>query len=239
LQTSATLDGNELVVNGQKIWTSNAQWADYQELLVRTDPDVPKHEGISWVICDMQSVGIDVRPITTIDGQQTFCEVFYTDVRIPVTNVVGGLNQGWKVAMSTLSIERGPSVLRERIEVIPFVERLIEEAARRGIGLDSALGEQLALVRARAAAVQAMAYAIVSRAGSGRPSGPEGSLIKVYGSELFQQVTTLAIEILGPDALEMDDLVERWLRSLAYSIQGGTTDIQRNIIGERLLGLPR
>jgi len=131
LSCKAVVDGDELVVTGQKIWTSYAEVADFQELLVRTDTSVPKHKGISWVICDMNTPGIDIRPIQTMAHTTDFAEVFYDEVRIPLSNVVGDLNDGWRVAMSTLSFERGTAFMADQIELVAVVEELIAEAKVR------------------------------------------------------------------------------------------------------------
>ena len=133
MRTRAVVDGDQLVVTGQKIWTSFADVADYQELLVRTNPDAPKHKGITWVICDMRSPGIDIRPIRTIEGGADFCEVFYDEVRIPLANVVGEIDNGWSVAMSTLSFERGTAFTVNQVQLASTVERLIEMARQRGL----------------------------------------------------------------------------------------------------------
>jgi len=125
LRTRAIIDGDHLVINGQKIWTSYADVADYQELLVRTDPDAPKHRGITWLICDMHTPGITIRPIETIDGHRHFCEVYYDDVRIPLANVVGEVNTGWQVALTTLSFERGTAFMAEQVALSQMVERLV------------------------------------------------------------------------------------------------------------------
>jgi alkylation response protein AidB-like acyl-CoA dehydrogenase len=243
LRTRAVVDGDELVVTGQKIWTSSAFVADWQELLVRADPAASKHRGITWVICDMRSPGIEVRPIQSIDGEREFCEVFYDEVRIPLSNVVGSLNEGWKVAMSTLSFERGTA---------STVENLIALAADRpgplghGTALtDESLAVRLATARAEVAALRAMTYAGISRGARGGTPGPEGSIVKLYFSELEKRVARLSMDLLGPDALRF---VSKWLpggwtgdyfRSFASTIGGGTSEIQRNIIGDRVLGLPR
>ena len=144
LRTRATIDGDDLVVNGQKIWTSYAQWADFQELLVRTDPEAPKHKGISWVICDMRAPGIRVRPIPTMAGIEEFCEVFYDDVRIPLTNVVGGLNNGWSVAMSTLASSAAPVSWASRCAWASDVNALIGVVRQRGLGEDRDITRRLA-----------------------------------------------------------------------------------------------
>jgi alkylation response protein AidB-like acyl-CoA dehydrogenase len=252
LRTRAVIDGDELVVSGQKIWTSSASVADWQELLVRTEPSAPRHQGISWVICDMHSPGIEVRPIQSMDRESEFCEVFYDEVRIPRGNVVGELNDGWRVAMSTLSFERGTAFTAGQVRLAATVEHLIELAGqrpgplRRGTALaDESLAVQLATARAEVAALRAMTYAVISRSARQGTPGPEGSIVKLYFSEIEQRVARLSMDVLGPDSLRF---VSRWLpggwtgdylRTYAATIGGGTSEIQRNIIGERVLGLPR
>ncbi len=252
LRTRGVIDGDQLVVSGQKIWTSSAFVADWQELLVRTDPEAPKHRGITWVICDMHSPGIDVRPIKSMDGESEFCEVFYDEVRIPLSNVVGEINDGWRVAMSTLSFERGTAFTAGQVRLASTVERLIELAGGRpgplghGTALaDESLAVRLATLRAEVAALRAMTYAVISRGVRSGTPGPEGSIVKLYFSEVEKRVARLSMDILGPDSLRH---VSKWLpggwsgdylRSYASTIGGGTSEIQRNIIGERVLGLPR
>lgn len=250
LSTKAVIDGDELVVTGQKIWTSYAQVADFQELLVRTDPTAPRHRGISWVICDMTTPGIDIRPITTMSHTTDFCEVFYDDVRIPLSNVVGELNDGWRVAMSTLSFERGTAFMADQVELANVVERLIAEARTRrtssgGSAIDDhETARRLATTRAEVAALRAMTVTGISRTMRSGMPGPEGSMIRLVHGELHQRVYQLALDIIGDDALALtpidgDGWTGAYLQSFAYTIGGGTTDIQRNIVGERMLGLPR
>ncbi len=252
LSTKAVVDGDELVVTGQKIWTSYAEVADYQELLVRTDPDAPKHKGISWVICDMTTPGIDIRPIRTMAHTTDFAEVFYDEVRIPLSNVVGDLNEGWRVAMSTLSFERGTAFMADQIELAAVVEELIGLArertgpdGRRPAIADEELARRLATARAEVAALGAMTVAGISRNQRTGMPGPEGSMIRLFHGELHQRVYQLALDVIGPDALELTGIdgdgvwTGPYLQSFAYTIGGGTTDIQRNIVGERVLGLPR
>jgi alkylation response protein AidB-like acyl-CoA dehydrogenase len=252
LKTKAVIDGDELVVTGQKIWTSFADVADWQELLVRTDFDVPKHKGISWVICDMKSAGIDIRPIETMDEEHEFCEVFYDEVRIPISNVVGDINDGWSVAMSTLAFERGTAFTVNQVRLATIVENLIDEAktrtgpdGRRPAIQDDEIARRLARARASVAAMRAMTYRGISRGLRFGSPGAEGSIIKLYYSDLAKEVYRLAYDIIGADGLEF---MHRWvpggwsgsyLYSMSQSIGGGTSEIQRNIIGERVLGLPR
>lgn len=250
LRTRAEVDGDQLVVTGQKIWTSFADVADWQELLVRTNRDVPKHKGITWVICDMTSPGIEVRPIRTMDGHADFAEVFYDEVRIPVANVVGDIDNGWSVAMSTLSFERGTAFTINQVQLADDVERLIEVATSRmgpnGRPLinDEEIARGLAAARAHAAALKSMTYMSISRnARTGQP-GPEGSMLKLLWSDLTKVVEELALDILGAAALSRSDRmagtwVDKYLVGFSHSIGGGTSEIQRNIIAERVLGLPR
>jgi len=246
LRTRALIDGDHLVVNGSKIWTSNAHLADWQELLVRTDPLAPRHKGISWVICDMNTPGIELRPILimTQPGHHHFNQVFYNDVRIPLANVVGEINDGWNVAMSTLGFERGTAGMSEQITYGVLLEKLIDMARERfgdaAIEHDE-IGQRLAQLRADHAAVRAMIYMVVSRSYAGAP-GSEASLTRAFFSQLQQRTRRIALDILGADSLEMpseDPWIRPYLRSFSTTIAAGTSEIQRNIIGERVLGLPR
>jgi alkylation response protein AidB-like acyl-CoA dehydrogenase len=247
LKTSAVVDGDELVVTGQKIWTSFAEVADYQELLVRTDRTLGKHKGITWVIADMKTPGIEVRPIRTIVRDNHFAEVFYNEARIPLSNIVGQLHDGWSVAMSTLGFERGTAFMSRQVAMSQQVERLVELARERvgpsGRPLidDEHVAYRLADVRAEVAALRAMTIAVVSRNARVDVPGPEGSMIKLYFSSVMQELGRLAIDLVGPDALVFDRLGWTWqyMHSFASTIGGGTSEIQRNIIGERVLGLPR
>ena len=252
LNTRAEIDGDELVVSGQKIWTSFAHMADWQELLVRTKRGDRKHDGITWVICDMHSAGIDIRPIETIDGGAEFCEVFYDEVRIPLTNVVGEVDRGWEVAMSTLSFERGTAFTAGQVRLARIVEDLIEAAkehtgpdGRRPAIEDDEIRRRLAMARAQVASLRAMTYLGISRSEHDGTPGPEGSITKLYFSEVQKEIGRLAMDILGRSALRF---ISRWepggwsgyfLFSFSQSIGGGTSEIQRNIIGDRVLGLPR
>jgi alkylation response protein AidB-like acyl-CoA dehydrogenase len=252
LSARAELDGDEFVVSGQKIWTSFAVIADYQELLVRTSRGDSKHDGITWLICDMRSPGIEIRPIETIEGGSEFCEVFYDEVRIPVSNVVGARDDGWRVAMSTLSFERGSAYTASQVRLSELVERLVALARERtGPGgrpvlADDELARRLATVRSEVAALRAMTYAGICRNLRSDVPGPEGSMLKLYYAEIAKRVARLAMDILGAEGLRA---TSRWdspfgwsgnyLYSFSASIGGGTSEIQRNIIGDRVLGLPR
>ncbi|WP_371541522.1 acyl-CoA dehydrogenase family protein [Streptomyces sp. NBC_00554] len=252
LSTRAEIDGDELVVTGQKIWTSFAHVADWQELLVRTGRSDRKHDGITWVICDMHSPGIEVRPIRTMDDGEEFCEVYYDEVRIPLANVVGELGGGWSVAMSTLGFERGTSFTANQVRLARTVEELYELAGqrtgpdgRRPALADDEFARRLATSRAEVSALRAMTYAGISRNARTATPGPEGSLIKLYYAEVARRVYELAFDLLGADALrfrsrwEPDGWSGKYLYSFSLSIGGGTSEVMRNIIGDRVLGLPR
>ncbi len=253
LQTKAVIDGDDLVVTGQKIWTSFGHIADFQELLVRTDPDVPKHKGITWVICPMKLPGMEIRPIKTLTGDSEFCEVFYDQVRVPLANVVGGLNNGWATAMATLSFERGTAFLSEQVRLARKVDALVALARRmpgpvgraRAID-DDQIARRLATARAEVEAMRAMTYRSVSLAARTGMPGAEASVIRLFFSELIQRVDVLTMDVLGPEAVERYALggptsrhTEAYLAGLSQTIGGGTKEIQRNIIGDRYLGLPR
>ncbi|MBE1552035.1 alkylation response protein AidB-like acyl-CoA dehydrogenase [Mycobacterium sp. OAS707] len=252
LSTRATVDGDAFIVNGQKIWTSFADMADYQELLVRTGEPDSKHRGITWVICDMHSPGVEVRPIETIDGAADFCEVFYDNVRIPLSNVVGEINSGWAVAMSTLSFERGTAFTANQVTLAVMVEELIAlasggfcEDGSRAVIEDRSVVRRLATARAEVASLRAMTYAGICRNLQADTPGPEGSMLKLYYADLVKEVTRLALDILGPEMLQYPsntlagNWTGRYLWAFAQGIGGGTSEIQRNIIGDRVLGLPR
>ena len=249
VRSRGVIDGDHLVVTGQKIWTSHAQLTDYQELLVRTDPSAPRHKGITWVICDMRTPGITIRPLKTLANRVQFCEVFYDDVRIPLSNVVGEINDGWSVAMSTLSFERGVTFAGEQIELSRTLEDLIAYAktmpgpdGKHSAFDDDGIALELAILRSEIAGLRAMGYMNISWIGqSGRP-GPEASMPRLAGTELMQRMYRLAMEIAGFSGLQITSLYDwtsGYLQSIATTIFAGTSEIQRNIIGERVLGLPR
>lgn len=243
ISTKAHVEGNELVVNGSKIWTSFAHVADWQELLIRTEEDSQRHKGLSWVICDMHSPGITIEPIKKMSGQVEFAQVFYDDVRIPIENVVGGMGNGWRVAMSTLGFERGTGFIADQVKQSQEIDALISTARDNAMIDDGEIAGQLAQMRAEVAALRAMTYRNISEViRTGQP-GPEASVIRLFTSELGQRLQHMAITLMGDRILDFqygdNDDVQAYLRGYASTIAGGSSQVQRDIIGERLLGLPK
>lgn len=249
LRTHARIEGDHLVINGSKIWTSFANQADWQELLLRTDREAQRHHGLSWVICDMHAPGIEIRPIRMMSGEWDFCQVFYDEVKIPLENVVGGVGNGWSVAMSTLAFERGTGFIAEQVKLAERVEHLLAKA-QSTIGPDGRalirredMAERLATLRAEVAALKAVTYTTVSTtARTGQP-GPEASVVRLFTAELSQRIAHLDLEMLGADMLDFrygdQNEVHDYFRGFASTIAGGSAQIQRDIIAERILGLPR
>jgi alkylation response protein AidB-like acyl-CoA dehydrogenase len=251
LQTRAVEDGDHFVVNGQKVWTSWAQYSDWIFLLVRTDPNAPKHQGISYLLVDMRSPGVTVRPLTQINGDAEFNEVFFEDVRVPKKHLVGELNRGWMVAVTTLMFERVSTSNFYRFEKI--LPQLVDLA--RHVQLDgrpaveeTSVRQQLAQFAIEAQAIKYNDLRRLTRQLKGMPPGPEGSFSKITSTELNMRVCNFAMELLGPYAvLEKGSPFAvdhaRWsyrmLGSRAGTIAAGTNEIQRGIIGERVLGLPK
>src|SRR5262249_55667227 len=234
LRTNAVRDGDHYVVNGQKSWCSLGHIADYGELLVRTDPDAPKHRGISWLILPMDTPGIDVRPIDTVIGSSEFCEVFLEDVRVPVANRVGTENDGWRITQVTFAFERGTAFASELVEA----RRMAEDLA--GIARDPAHRHELGHVVAELDALWALTKRNVSRAARDGSPGDGALMVKLAYSESRQKLGDLSVRVLDRSALDIDNefVVER-LRTLALTIAAGTSQIQRHIISARPLGLPR
>jgi alkylation response protein AidB-like acyl-CoA dehydrogenase len=247
LSLSGRIDGDALVVSGQKVWTSFAQHADYQELLVRTDPGSHRHAGISWLICDMRTPGITVRPIRTITNDYHFAEVFYDEVRIPLSNLVGDLNDGWQIAMSTLGFERGTGSILGQMRLQKHLRHLTAIAeetngwnGRRQIQQDQ-VRTKLASLQAEIFALRSMIYATVSR-NQDKVPGPESSMLGLYFSQLNKELHSFAMDLLGPESLNMNEdhsWAWHYLDTYKYTISGGTSQVRKNIIGERVLGLPR
>jgi alkylation response protein AidB-like acyl-CoA dehydrogenase len=250
LQTRAVRDGDHYVVNGQKIWTSFAHVADFGELLVRTDPSAPKHKGISWLILPMDTPGIEVRPLRTIAGSSEFSEVFFTDVRIPVENLVGKENDGWRVAMVTFSFERGTAFVSELLHSMKLVESLAELARKipRNGGTvwdDAGVRRELGHMAAELDGLWHLTKRTITEAERTGVPGIGGSVFKLAYSEVRHKLGDLAMRILGTDALSTEDgttaadHVRGWIHAMSISIAAGTTQIQRNILSERVLGMPK
>jgi alkylation response protein AidB-like acyl-CoA dehydrogenase len=237
LRTRAERDGDDYVLNGQKIWCSFGQIADVGEFLVRTDPEAPKNRGISWLILPMDLPGIEVRPLKTVLGSSEFAEVFLTDVRVPVANRVGAENDGWRVTNVTLKYERGTAFVSELVDSIRLCEDL---ALRLAAKSDASLQTELGRCIAEFDALWALTKRNVSQSTRGT-IGPGAMVMKLAYSEARQRFGELCMKALQRDALHVDDneLVEERLRTLALTIAAGASQIQRNIIGERVLGLPR
>jgi alkylation response protein AidB-like acyl-CoA dehydrogenase len=239
LTTSGRTQGDTLMVNGRKIWTSYADIADYQELLLRTEQGSKGNRGLSWVICDMKTPGIAVRPLENLAGTSHFCEVTYDDVRIPLENVVGELGQGWRVAMTTLNLERGSAAAALKLALLRKIATLREAALARGVALQSALMQRIAVARAEAAALRALTYETFFRDAE---SPFDASITRLFFAELAQRVQRIGLDVFEAGSIDFDlaePWVEDYLESFSETIAGGTAEIQRNIIGERILGLPR
>jgi alkylation response protein AidB-like acyl-CoA dehydrogenase len=243
LRTRGVVDGDDIVVTGQKIWTTGADHADFQELLVRTEPGSSRHKGLTWVICPMRSPGVEIRPIRKMTGRAEFCSVFYDEVRVPLSNVVGEVGGGWATAMATLGFERGTSFVGEMADIALRLERLIERSKTEGLWRDDGVRLKLAERRAEVAALRALNYANLSRYARGEAPGAEGSITKLLTNEVARSVDELAVELAGGDLLDGDlvanPVAEALLGGMILSIGGGTADIQREIIADRVLELPR
>jgi alkylation response protein AidB-like acyl-CoA dehydrogenase len=251
LQTRAVDDGDFFVVNGQKVWTSGAHVAHWIFLLVRTDPQAPKHRGITYLLVDMRSPGITVRPLVQMTGNAGFNEVFFEDVRVPKENVVSEVNNGWAVAITTLMFER--TTLGGFYRYEHTIDRLVRLAKKvpRGSGSawdDAGVRQQIAQFAIEVRAMKLNEYRRLTRQLKGQPPGAEGSIGKLAASELNLRMANFGIELLGPfAALDKDSDVAidhgRWLSMVlgarAATIAGGTSEVQRGIIGERVLGLPK
>ena len=239
LRTRAVRDGDDYIVNGQKIWSSFAQLADVGELLVRTDPDAPRHRGISWLILPMDAPGIEVRPIQTVLGGSEFCEVFFDDVRIPVANRVGDENDGWRVTNVTLSFERGTAFVGELMDARRQAEHLLTMTT------DPADRRELGRILAYFDGLWALTKRNVTRAQNSGDPGAGAVVLKLAYSDARDALDDLAMHVLDRAALSIEDVfdvgyfVRERLRTLALPIAAGSSQIQRNIIGERLLGLPK
>lgn len=253
LQTEARLDDGHYIVNGQKVWTSYGWVGDWCELVVRTDKEAPKHKGLTVLLIDMKSRGVEVRPLRQMTGESEFSELFFHDVRVPVENVLGKVNDGWNVAVSTLMYERGSYGARLHLIFKRNINRLIQLARitpRNGgaAAEDPVIRQKLAQCFAEIEIMRLNQLRAFSRITATGVPGPEGSIQKIFWSELNQRVQQLAQEILGPygqllggDPLSVDKGVWSYgyLRTRGNTIEAGTSEVQRNIIGHFVLGLPR
>jgi alkylation response protein AidB-like acyl-CoA dehydrogenase len=248
LTTKATLDGDHFVINGQKIWTSLAHVADWCLLLTRTDPDAPKHKGITALLVNMRSPGVMVRPLKQMTGDASFNEVFFDDVRAPVSNALGEVNKGWRTAITTLMNERANLGTGTYIQFKRNLDELIERIRQTKRGGKSATRNPVIRQKLAQAYVELEVFRLTNMRSLTRISqtgvpGPEGSILKLQWSEFNQRFQQTAMESLGPHAQlwGFDDgrWVFNYLRTRANTIEAGTSEILRNIIAERVLGLPK
>jgi len=253
LKASAVLDGDAFIVNGQKVWTSFARYADWCMLLVRTDPAAAKHRGITFLLADMRSPGVTVRPLRQISGDEDFNEVFFEDVRVPRGNVIGAINGGWEIAITTLMHERATLTFSRQLQSRVALTDMLALARgwqRNGRAAlhDPLLRQQLAQALIESDVIKYTAYRSLTKTLRGGVPGPEGSMEKLFWSEMYQRVLDTALAMLGPYASLTPGSPRvpdegRWPHLMLYSrgrtIAAGTSEIQRNIIAERVLGLPR
>ncbi len=247
VSTRATPVDDGWLLNGQKVWTSYAQFADWGVCLARTNPDVPKQQGISYLVVDMRAPGVEVRPLRQITDETEFNEVFFSDVFVPREHLVGPEHEGWRVANSTLSHERGINP-RQLVVHVQLLEELLRMALASGAYDDDRLGPRLAQAYVEVRLFQLHNWRTLSRLAKGREPGPEGSLLKLYWSEMSKRLHDTVMAVLGPIAPLWRGAADNpgdgsWQRSWLYyqasSIWAGANEIQRNIIGERVLALPR
>jgi len=251
LKTRGVVDGDHIVVTGAKMWTTDAQHADFQELLIRTDANSERHKGLTWLICDMTSPGIDVKPIRTMLQDEHVNMVFYDEVRIPITNVVGEINKGWSTALATLSFERGLGFIGDQLELYERVCRAIDLAERTRLDdgrfaiEDDGIAQRLASIKADTIAIRSMTLADIAETDRTGEPGPKGSMMKLMVTGTHKALSEVVSEILGWSFLEFDgDRTNHpwtydYLWSWVFSISGGTSEIQREITADRILGLPK
>jgi alkylation response protein AidB-like acyl-CoA dehydrogenase len=250
LQTRAVEDGDDFVVNGAKIWTSAAHHADWIFLLVRTDREAPKHKGISYLLLDMKSPGVTVRPLVQMTGARGFNQVFFEDVRVPKRNIVGQKNQGWQVALTTLMFERSTGHDRGLARQVHELAELARRLPRNGATASDASSVRQRIVQfvLESEAIKYSGYRQLTRQLKGLPPGPEGSMLKLCSTELALRVATFAMELLGPYsqmeqdapfAVDAGKWSQRMLAARGPTIYAGTNQVQHNIIGERVLGLAK
>jgi alkylation response protein AidB-like acyl-CoA dehydrogenase len=240
VKTRAVRDGDDWVVTGQKVWTSGAQYSKWCMLVARTDTEAAKHKGLSDFLMDMDQEAVQVRPLKQITGESEFNELFIEEARIPNENLLGGEGNGWKVALTTLMNERSGLAFFLQVRLRQMLDELFEEAAGRGLLDDPVIADKLAELHVKAEVLRLTAYRGLTAIEKYGQPGPEGSLTKWMWSQTNQQLTQLAADIVGPEALTSGT---RWsyelLRARGNTIEGGTTEILKNIVAERVLGLPK
>ena len=247
LKTRGVVDGDEVVITGQKVWTSGAQAATMMFCLCRTDPDAPKHRGISYVLVPMkradgESNGFELRPIKQMTGQSHFTETFITEARAPLFNVIGGLHGGWRVTMTTLGNERGGNATTQHVQYERQFRAVLDEVRKLGRETDPLVRQQLAWAHTHVQIMRYQGLRTLSEVVAKKEPGPASALNKMFWSEYAQRFAELVMNIRGADSmLTSDD--DRWQRSFlstrSVTIWGGTAQVQRNIVGERVLGLPK
>ncbi|HXC45557.1 MAG TPA: acyl-CoA dehydrogenase family protein [Solirubrobacteraceae bacterium] len=240
LKTRAVRDGEEWVVSGQKVWTSGAQYSKWCMLVARTDPDLPKHKGLTYFLMDMEQEAVQVRPLRQITGEAEFNELFIEEARIPDANVVGGVGNGWKVALTTLMNERAGLGFLLQVRLRQLLDDTRALARERGLLEDPLYADALAEMHIRCESIRLLAWkGLTDIERYGQP-GPEGSLVKWLWSDTNQRLTSLAAEIVGSEALiGGTGWSYELLRARGNTIEGGTTEVLKNIVAERVLGLPR
>jgi alkylation response protein AidB-like acyl-CoA dehydrogenase len=240
LKTRAVRKGDEWIVTGQKVWTTMAHQSKWCMLLARTDQEAAKHRGITYFLMDMEQEAVDIRPLRQITGEAEFNELFIEEARIPHENIVGGENNGWAVAITTLMHERAGLAFALQVTVQITLRELMERARETGAAEDPVIRQRFAQVYIEAQVLRLNAYRGLTRTMRDGEPGPEGSLGKWHWAEVNQSLTELALDLAGPRAQLVDEpWTYRFLRARANSIEGGTTEILKNIVAERVLGLPR
>jgi alkylation response protein AidB-like acyl-CoA dehydrogenase len=240
LKTKAVRSGDGWVVTGQKVWTTMAHQSKWCMLLARTDPNAAKHRGLTYFLMDMEQDGVETRPLRQITGEAEFNELFMEEARIPDENIVGGENNGWSVAITTLMHERAGLAFALQVSVQIALRELMERARETGASKDPIIRQRFAQLYAEAQVLRLNAYRGLTKLQAHGAPGPEGSLGKWHWAEVNQSLSALALDLAGPRAQLVDDpWTYRYLRARANSIEGGTTEILKNIVAERVLGLPR
>jgi alkylation response protein AidB-like acyl-CoA dehydrogenase len=245
IKTTAVLDGDQWVINGQKVWTSLGHIADWIFVVCRTDPTATKHKGLSYLLCPINQPGVELRPIRQLTGTAEFNEVFFTDARTSADMIVGPLHGGWGVAMATLGFERGTAFLAQQLRFAAEFHSVVSFARERVLLHDPLLRQRLADSYIGLEIMRLTGLRTISKLINGGSVGPESSIGKLHWSKWHQRLGELEMDILGADAMvhgstaEVTDMQYTFLFSRAHTIYAGSSEIQRNIIGERVLGLPR